>query len=84
MEPELRRLLDRQEITDLIYDYCAYVDTYQPAKVAALFTANCITDYGPAFGGEVVGQQLVEKGLVTQEQEKSDGRGRPTMRIRAK
>jgi predicted transcriptional regulator len=29
-------------------------------------------------------QQLVEKGLVTQEQEKSDGRGRPTMRIRAK
>ena len=29
-------------------------------------------------------QQLVEKGLVTQEQEKPDGRGRPTMRIRAK
>ena len=29
-------------------------------------------------------QQLVEKGLVTQEQEKSDGPGRPTMRIRAK
>ena len=32
MGPELRRLLDRQEITDLIYDYCAYVDTYQPAN----------------------------------------------------
>ncbi len=56
MEPELRRLLDRQEITDLIHDYCAYVDTYQPAKVAALFTADCIT--APCVGGVVLNSPL--------------------------
>ena len=62
MDPELQRLVDRNEITNLIHDYCAYVDTYQPAQVAALFTADCITDYGPSFGGEVVGRELLEKG----------------------
>ncbi len=64
MDPELRRLLDRQEIQDLIHAYCECVDTYQPAKVAALFTADCITDYGPSFGGESVGPELVEKGCA--------------------
>ncbi len=30
MQDALRRLIDRQEITDLIHDYCTYVDRYEP------------------------------------------------------
>ena len=62
MDPTLRQLVDRQEITDLIHDYCIYVDRYEPEKVGALFTEDCITDYGESFGGEVVGRRRVERG----------------------
>jgi hypothetical protein len=62
MEQALRRLIDRQEIADLIHDYCIHVDRYEPEKVAALFTEDCITDYGAAFGGAVVGRRRVERG----------------------
>lgn len=62
MESALRRLIDHQEITDLIHDYCTYLDLYEPALVAALFTEDCITDYGPSFGGEVAGREKLERG----------------------
>ncbi len=64
MEDALRRLIDRQEITDLIHDYCTYVDRYEPEKVAALFTEDCVTNYGESFGGEVLGNKLVAKGCA--------------------
>ena len=62
MDRALRETLDRQEITDLIHDYCTYVDQYETEKVAALFTEDCITDYGPAFGGAIAGRRRVERG----------------------
>ena len=62
IERALRRLIDRQEINDLIHDYCTHLDRYEPDKVAALFTEDCVTDYGPSFGGEVLGREMVERG----------------------
>jgi len=62
MDRALRQLIDRQEITDLIHDYCIHIDRYETEKVGALFTEDCITDYGEAFGGEVVGRRRVERG----------------------
>jgi hypothetical protein len=62
MDRALRQLIDRQEITDLIHDYCIHIDRYETEKVGALFTEDCITDYGEAFGREVVGRRRVERG----------------------
>lgn len=62
MERKLQQLIDRQEITDLIHDYCIHVDQYEPEKVAALFTEDCITDFGKINGGEVLGRRRVERG----------------------
>lgn len=47
----IRELADRQEITDLLTAYCRAVDLYHPDEVAALFTEDCVVDYGETLGG---------------------------------
>ena len=62
MDPALRELVDRQQIEDLVHDYCTHVDRYEPEKVAALFTEDCVTGYGP-FGGVREGRDVLERGF---------------------
>ena len=45
----LRRLLDKDEIVDLVHRYSYCVDHRLYDEVAALFTEDCVVDYGPAF-----------------------------------
>jgi ketosteroid isomerase-like protein len=44
---DVRELLDRQAIADLIYAYCEHFDRNEPDAVAALFTEDATVDYGP-------------------------------------
>jgi hypothetical protein len=58
-DPALRELLDRQQIGDLLARYCERLDEYDIEGVAATFTGDAITDYGPGRGGEVVGRPQI-------------------------
>ncbi|MBW0088354.1 nuclear transport factor 2 family protein [Pseudonocardia sp. KRD-184] len=50
---------DRLAVADLLADYCELVDAYDIDAVALLFTADCVTDYGPGRGGRVAGRDAV-------------------------
>lgn len=39
-------LVERQRIADVLGSYCARLDEYDIDAVAALFTEDCVTDYG--------------------------------------
>jgi ketosteroid isomerase-like protein len=43
----LRALEDKQAITEVLYGYCAHLDRMDLDALAALFTADCVVDYGP-------------------------------------
>ncbi|MDH3740992.1 MAG: nuclear transport factor 2 family protein [Hyphomicrobiales bacterium] len=45
MEPELRRLVDRQEIEQVLIAYCIHLDRMDLAALAGLFTDDCHVDY---------------------------------------
>lgn len=53
------RLEDRAAIADTMARYCERVDEYDIDAVATLFTADCVTDYGPGRGGLVTGRAAV-------------------------
>lgn len=44
---DLDELRDRQQITDLIYEYCRTLDAMDLDALVTLFTADCVVDYGP-------------------------------------
>ena len=46
-EDRLRDLEDKQAIAEVLHAYCAYLDRMDLDELAALFTADCIVDYGP-------------------------------------
>ena len=43
----LRRLIDKDQIVDLVHQYSYFVDHRLYDDVVQLFTENCIVDYGP-------------------------------------
>ena len=55
----LSELADRGAIADLMALYCERVDEYDIDSVAALFTEDCVTDYGPGRGGVIAGRAAV-------------------------
>ena len=48
-EPDsrLNDLEDKQAIAEVLYAYCAHLDRMDLDTLAALFTADCVVDYGP-------------------------------------
>ena len=62
-EDKLEELTARQQIADVIYAYCLHVDLNQPDEVAALFTDDCVVDYGPGLGGPIHGAKALAAGL---------------------
>lgn len=63
MQDRLRELVDRQEIADLLHDYCRFLDVNHPEQVAALFTEDCVADYGVGLG-VIHGRAALEKGVA--------------------
>ena len=43
----LGELLDKQAISEVLYAYCAHLDRMNLDALAALFTDDCVVDYGP-------------------------------------
>lgn len=60
----LRALTDRAAIAELMALYCELVDEYDIDGVAALFTEDCVTDYGPGRGGIVAGRTAVRERIA--------------------
>ena len=46
-EDRLGDLEDKQAITEVLYAYCAHLDRMDLDALAALFTADCVVEYGP-------------------------------------
>ena len=40
-------IIDRQQITDVIYEYCRTLDLMDLDTLAGLFTEDCVVEYGP-------------------------------------
>jgi ketosteroid isomerase-like protein len=57
----VRRLLDKDEIIDLVHRYSYCVDHNLYDEVAELFTEDCVVDYGPAFAPPVRGRAALRK-----------------------
>jgi ketosteroid isomerase-like protein len=55
-EQALSRLLDKDEIVDLVRHYSYCVDHKLHDEVAELFTEDCVVDYGPGLGPPVRGR----------------------------
>ena len=62
---ELKKLefLDRQEITDLLFEYCGALDCMDLPRLSALFTHDCEVDYGPDELLQCRGAAELEKSL---------------------
>ena len=42
-----QEVIDRQEITDVLIEYCCALDRMDLPRLSALFTDDCVVDYGP-------------------------------------
>jgi hypothetical protein len=53
-------LLVQAALQSLLNRFCIYDDLGDAASAAELFTPDCVVDYGPFMGGEVVGRDAVK------------------------
>lgn len=51
MDPKLQALLDKQEITDLVYAYCNASDRHDHEKLRTLYHEDATDDHGAFFQG---------------------------------
>lgn len=56
LEVLLRRLVDKDEIRELVAKYSLYADFGRFAEMFELFAEDCVFDYGPTFGGRHYGR----------------------------
>lgn len=56
----LEQLSDHQDLSDLLHAYCRAVDDNRPDDIAALFTEDCVLDYGGDYT-HLVGRALARK-----------------------
>nr|WP_323747357.1 nuclear transport factor 2 family protein [Catenulispora rubra] len=54
--PALRRLLDKDALVDLVHRYSYCVDHQLSDELSALFTDDCVIDYGAGFAPVVRGR----------------------------
>jgi ketosteroid isomerase-like protein len=50
---------DREEIRELLTQYCARLDEYDIDGMVEVFVPDCVTDYGPALGGDLYGRDAL-------------------------
>lgn len=54
------QLSDRQDIADVLAQYCRAIDDNRPADVAEMFAEDCVLDYGGDYTN-LVGRRLAQK-----------------------
>jgi 3-phenylpropionate/cinnamic acid dioxygenase small subunit len=59
----LRRLVDKDEIVDLVHRYSYDVDHRRYDDVVALFTEDCEVDYGPGIAPLIRGRRALREAL---------------------
>jgi hypothetical protein len=57
LENAVRRLVDKDEIVDLVHRYSYYVDHKLYDDLVGLFTEDCVVDYGPWVGPPIRGRK---------------------------
>jgi hypothetical protein len=62
-DDRLARLIDRQEIAELLAEYCRALDLMELDVVATVFTADCVVEYGPEERLRSLGADGVAKSL---------------------
>jgi 3-phenylpropionate/cinnamic acid dioxygenase small subunit len=60
-ESVLQRLVDKDEIIDLVHRYSYCVDHRLYDEVASLFTEECVLDYGPGIAPLVRGRRALRQ-----------------------
>lgn len=63
MSPELGRLVDREELRDLVHAYCHHVDTRDAAAAAGLFTEDAVFVTSTGRNGTSVGRAAIARRL---------------------
>jgi 3-phenylpropionate/cinnamic acid dioxygenase small subunit len=51
-DKDVRQLIAREQIRDLIFEYAFHLDMNHPKELADLFVEDCTVVYGPNFGAE--------------------------------
>lgn len=64
MRDPLTELIDRQQIADLVIGYCLALDEMDLATLTALFTEDCVVEYGPGPGMRSVGAHRLRQDLT--------------------
>ena len=62
-EHTLQELINRREITDVLIEYCCALDHMDLPRLSALFTDDCVVDYGPDERLRSRGALALEKSL---------------------
>ncbi|MBS1889162.1 MAG: nuclear transport factor 2 family protein [Actinobacteria bacterium] len=57
---------DRDEISDLLIHYAYCIDTRQTDRLAEVFAADVVTNYGYGEGGEWIGAEMLIAGIGEQ------------------
>ena len=60
---QLRRLCDREEIAFVLHEYCRALDAMDLDALAALFSEDCIVEYGPEERLKSRGRAAIRKAL---------------------
>ena len=60
----LHRLVERQAITDILIEYCTALDRMDLGRLASLFTADCVAEYGPEEWLRSRGREALEQSLA--------------------
>ena len=60
----VRELAARQQITEVLNEYCAALDRMDLARLSALFTDECMVDYGPEEWLQSRGSGALEESLA--------------------
>jgi hypothetical protein len=58
-DPAVRRLIDKDEIIDLVHRYSYCADHRRYDELVELFTEDCVVDYGPWVGPPVRGRDAL-------------------------
>ena len=60
----LRRLVERQAITDILIEYCTALDRMDLGRLGSLFTEDCVAEYGPEEWLQSRGRKALEQSLA--------------------
>jgi ketosteroid isomerase-like protein len=64
MSGDWHALADKQAITEVLYAYCAHLDEMDLDALCALFTADCVVDYGPEPHLRSLGARALHRDLA--------------------